>query len=96
MEAPQQDATGEPMEPAEGDTIEGDGSGHALAPMPGHVDAARTIGYEDAAGEFRWKALDTNGNEVADSGEGYVNKAYAEKAAKDLFPAAEFEWESEV
>lgn len=31
--------------------------------------------YRDAKKEYRWKLVATNGNIVADSGEGYKNKA---------------------
>lgn len=63
------------------------------APQPGHVDAAKVELYTDEVGEFRWQARDTNGEIVADSGDdGYVERSYAEKAARDLFPNAEIVW----
>jgi len=31
--------------------------------------------YKDAYGHWRWHLKSTNGNIIADSGEGYVNKA---------------------
>ncbi len=31
--------------------------------------------YRDAKGEFRWRLVATNGKIVADSGEGYKNRA---------------------
>jgi len=34
--------------------------------------------YKDAAGYWRWRLKATNGNTIADSAEGYVNKADAE------------------
>lgn len=30
--------------------------------------------YKDTAGEWRWRLIADNGNIMADSGEGYVNK----------------------
>jgi uncharacterized protein YegP (UPF0339 family) len=45
--------------------------------------------YEDAAGEWRWRAKSRNGNVVADSGEAYVSRADALAMAKHLFPEAE-------
>lgn len=33
--------------------------------------------YKDRAGEWRWNLKSTNGNIIADSGEGYINKADA-------------------
>ncbi len=33
--------------------------------------------YKDKAGEFRWRLIHQNGNIIADSGEGYTNKAGA-------------------
>jgi uncharacterized protein len=33
--------------------------------------------FEDKKGEFRWRLRHQNGNIIADSGEGYVNKASA-------------------
>jgi uncharacterized protein len=32
------------------------------------------IVYKDKAGEYRWQFV-SNGNKIADSGEGYINKA---------------------
>jgi uncharacterized protein YegP (UPF0339 family) len=37
--------------------------------------------YPDAAGEWRWRRLATNGEVVSDSGEGYVRKTDAIGAA---------------
>lgn len=34
--------------------------------------------YKDAAGHWRWTLYSSNGNKIADSGEGYVNKSGAE------------------
>jgi uncharacterized protein YegP (UPF0339 family) len=30
--------------------------------------------YKDAAGEWRWRLLAANNRNIADSGEGYINK----------------------
>lgn len=59
-------------------------------PTPGHVDAAVVHIYIDNADEWRWSARDTNGETVADSGEGYTEYATAKQAAVDLFPDAVF------
>lgn len=42
--------------------------------------------YEDANGEFRWRAKSNNGKEIAGSGEGYENRFHAENMAIGLFP----------
>lgn len=34
--------------------------------------------YQDAAGEWRWRAIAINGNIVANSGEGYKNRVDCE------------------
>ncbi len=31
--------------------------------------------YKDSAGEYRWRLVAANGKTIADSGEGYKNKA---------------------
>ena len=36
--------------------------------------------YEDNAGEYRWRLVHTNGNIIADSGEGYVDESEANDA----------------
>jgi len=33
--------------------------------------------YRDKAGEYRWRLVHENGNIIADSGQGYTNKADA-------------------
>ncbi|PSQ38602.1 DUF1508 domain-containing protein [Halobacteriales archaeon SW_5_70_135] len=35
--------------------------------------------YRDSAGEWRWRLVATNGNIVADSGEGYASKQGARR-----------------
>lgn len=59
------------------------------SPSKDHVDAASVTVYMDTAEEWRWRARDTNGEIVADSGEGYASHEWAVKAAQDLFPDAE-------
>jgi uncharacterized protein len=34
--------------------------------------------YRDQAGEWRWRLIASNGNTIADSGEGYTTKANAQ------------------
>ena len=41
--------------------------------------------YRDKAGKYRWRAVATNGNILADSGQGYVNKGHCERMARRLF-----------
>lgn len=38
--------------------------------------------YQDAKGEWRWRLKSANGNIIADSGEGYKNKADCEAGIK--------------
>jgi uncharacterized protein len=40
--------------------------------------------YKDKAGEFRWKLTHTNGQIIANSGEGYSTKANAIKGINSL------------
>lgn len=40
--------------------------------------------YKDAAGEHRWRCKSSNGQIVADSGEGYTTKDGARKAAHNF------------
>nr|WP_254525465.1 amphi-Trp domain-containing protein [Natrinema caseinilyticum] len=44
--------------------------------------------YEDSAGEWRWRLVHWNGNIVADSGEGYVSRSNAERAARSVIRSA--------
>lgn len=56
---------------------------------------AKTIRiFKDHAGEYRWTAHDSNGEAVADSDEGYVDRGYALQAAAELFPDAVVEDET--
>ena len=50
-----------------------------VASPPGESKAAFEL-YEDAAGEYRWRLEHTNGNIIADSGEGYGERREAEAA----------------
>ncbi|MDD5038737.1 MAG: DUF1508 domain-containing protein [Dehalococcoidales bacterium] len=40
--------------------------------------------YKDKSGEFRWRLIHTNGNIIADSGQGYKAKADAIKGISSL------------
>jgi len=40
--------------------------------------------YEDNAGQYRWRLRHTNGNIIADSGEGYASKANAENGIQSV------------
>ena len=42
--------------------------------------------FRDASNEWRWRAKSDNGNEVADSGEGYKNLEDAQNNVSDMFP----------
>lgn len=48
--------------------------------------------YEDKVGEWRWVAKAANGRIVADSGEGYIKRDYAEEAVADIFPDVEIRY----
>jgi len=52
------------------------------------VDRVRV--YPDAKGEWRWQALAGNNEIVATSGEGYVDRGWAEDAARRAFPGVSF------
>ena len=48
--------------------------------------------YEDNAGEWRWRLVASNGNIIADSGEGYSTKQGAQRgieSVKNSAPDAE-------
>jgi hypothetical protein len=50
--------------------------------------------YEDKAGDWRWRLRHSNGNVIADSGEGYASKGNAKKgiqSVKNNAPDAEIE-----
>jgi len=38
--------------------------------------------YKDSKGEYRWRLRASNGKTIADSGEGYTNKADCQAAIK--------------
>ena len=40
--------------------------------------------YRDRAGQFRWRFIAPNGHMVADSGEGYVTRSNAVRAARRM------------
>lgn len=50
--------------------------------------------YRDDAGEYRWRLLSRNGNIVADSSEGYENRADCEAMFKSLHPTIGLEFEN--
>lgn len=53
----------------------------------------KLVPYKDKAGEYRWKRIaDNNVDEIAESGEGYVNKDYAITMARKNFPDDPFDW----
>lgn len=51
--------------------------------------------YQDAKGEYRFRALAGNHQVIAVSGEGFINRAWAIAMAKDLFPDADLNVEGE-
>ncbi|MDQ2053602.1 MULTISPECIES: HVO_2922 family protein [Halobellus] len=40
--------------------------------------------YEDQAGEYRWRLVHSNGNIIADSGEGYATKQKAKQGIESV------------
>lgn len=56
------------------------------------VEIDLVVVYKDGSGEFRWSARSSNGKKISDSGEGYKNRSYAMRVAKELFPAARVEY----
>ncbi|WP_332897407.1 MULTISPECIES: HVO_2922 family protein [unclassified Haladaptatus] len=40
--------------------------------------------FKDAAGEWRWRLVASNGNIIADSGEGYQTKQGAERGIESV------------
>jgi uncharacterized protein YegP (UPF0339 family) len=44
--------------------------------------------YQDNADEWRWRLLATNGNIIADSGEGYQSKQGAKRGIESVRTAA--------
>jgi uncharacterized protein len=50
--------------------------------------------YQDAANSYRWRLIDNNGEKVASSGESFVSRSNAKRAAqnvKDTAPGADIE-----
>jgi uncharacterized protein YegP (UPF0339 family) len=50
--------------------------------------------YEDSAGQYRWRLVHSNGNIIADSGEGYATRQKARQgieSVKDNAPGAGIE-----
>jgi len=50
--------------------------------------AAKFVIYKDKAGEFRWKLMHTNGQMIADSGEGYKAKEGVKNGIKSVMENA--------
>ncbi len=44
--------------------------------------------YQDTMGTYRWRLIDSKGQSVASSGEGFTSKANAKRAAKNVKGAA--------
>lgn len=40
--------------------------------------------YQDTAGEWRWRLVVSNGNIIADSGEGYASKQGAKRGIRSV------------
>lgn len=40
--------------------------------------------YEDRAGQYRWRLVHSNGNIIADSGEGYATKQKAKQGIESV------------
>lgn len=62
----------------------------AINPANDHV-----VVYRDAAQEWRWRRCDANGEIVAESGEGYDDRAYALEAAATYNPDCPLLFEGE-
>jgi uncharacterized protein YegP (UPF0339 family) len=45
--------------------------------------------YQDDSGEWRWRLTAPNGETIADSSEGYVDRDHAETMAQRVAPHAE-------
>ena len=52
----------------------------------GNAATSRIRIYKDKDGDWRWTLYAPNNRKVAVSGEGYENKAHAERMARKLFP----------
>ena len=53
---------------------------------------SRVQPYRDEGGEYRWRRIAENGNVIADSGEGYMNKRDMLEMARANFPDDAFDW----
>lgn len=40
--------------------------------------------YKDAAGHYRWRLVDSNGEKIASSGESFYSRYNAERAVKNV------------
>jgi uncharacterized protein YegP (UPF0339 family) len=49
-----------------------------------HFDVDHFEVYEDRAGQYRWRLVASNGQIIADSGEGYGTKTHAHDAAEAI------------
>lgn len=52
------------------------------------VEVHKAEVYQDVAGKWRWRGRDSNGEVVADSGQGYADRKYTTDAVRSLFPNA--------
>jgi predicted secreted protein len=53
--------------------------------------------YKDSNGEWRWQVISSNGNVVANSGEGYKNRKDCVDIAEKLFtPGAKAGWHTVI
>ena len=43
--------------------------------------------YKDAAGNYRWRLKDSNGEKIASSGESFSSRYSAERAARNVIDA---------
>lgn len=59
--------------------------------MTEHPKIARVRVYPGVDGDYRWQAFATNGEEIAESSEGYRNHLDALSAAQALYPGVEIE-----
>ena len=55
-----------------------------MQPLGRGVSHATFELYEDAAGKYRWRLVHDNGNIIADSGEGYVNRGDARNGIESV------------
>lgn len=60
--------------------------------MASKTKVERVIVFKDEDAQWQWSALSKSGKSVAKSPEGYRNRAYAMKMAKDEYPDVEAEY----